>query len=144
MYCNSCKNEIPNEAKVCPVCGVPVRGNDVNSNYQYAAQQPNASYAVAYQTVEQPPETTKPRSAYIAALLHLFSPLLGLGYFYRGDKNKGKNCIIMLIVGAVTSFIGVGAILIAITAIINLVECIKLFKGEYTVDSYGRKLYQEF
>lgn len=140
MYCNSCKNEIPNEAKVCPICGAPVNGTDVN--YQY--QQQNAAYAMNYQTVPQPPETTKPRSAYIAALLHLFCPLFGLGYFYRGDKNRGKNCIIMLIVGAVTSFIGIGALLIAITEIINIVECVKLFKGEYALDSYGRKLYQEF
>lgn len=147
MFCNSCKNEIPNEAKICPVCGVPVAGNDANPQYQYGApQQQNAPYNAPYAApAEQAPETTKPRSAYMAAILHLVFPLLGLGYFYRGNKEKGKNCIIMFIVGAVTSFLfGIGAILIAIVSIINLIEGVKLFKGEYPVDSYGRKLYQEF
>ncbi len=91
------------------------------------------------------PKTTKPRSAYAAALLHLFFGVLGLGYYYRGMKDKAKNCWIMLIVGAATSVIfGLGAIVILVCQIINIVEAIKLFNGDYPTDAYGRELVQEF
>ena len=97
------------------------------------------------QPVMQAPATTKPRSAYIAALLHLFFGALGLGYYYRGIEDKAKNCWIMLIVGACTSVLfGIGAILITIVTIINMVEAVKLFAGKYPVDAYGRPLALEF
>lgn len=91
------------------------------------------------------PKTTKPRSAYVAALLHLFFGLFGLGYYYRGMKDKARNCWIMLIVGAATSVIfGLGVIVLAVCEIINFVQAIKLFNGDYPVDAYGRELLQEF
>lgn len=161
MICNSCGKEIPNEANVCPLCGTPVAA-PVQPDYaapQYEqpqpdyAQQPQPDYSQPYQQtvpayappVEQAPETTKPRSAYWAALLHLILGQLGFGYYYRGMKDKAKNCIIMLIVGICTSFIfGVGSILLLVLEIINIVEAVKLFKGDYPTDAYGRTLYQEF
>ena len=110
--------------------------------YQQNNYQPYPPYAA---TPEQPPETTKPRSAYWAAILHLFFGTLGFGYNYRGMKDKAKNCIIMLIVGIATSWIfGLGGIVIAVCQIINIVEAVKLFNGTITADAYGRTLYQEF
>lgn len=161
MICNSCGKEIPNEANVCPLCGTPVGAAPApqpeQPQQEYAApqpEQPQPEYAApayvapapAYQPpVEQAPETTKSRSAYWAAILHLLIGELGFGYYYRGMKDKAKNCIIMFIVGVCTSWIfGLGGILILVVEIINLVEAVKLFKGDYPTDAYGRTLYQEF
>lgn len=91
------------------------------------------------------PKTTKPRSAYVAAILHILFGVFGLGYYYRGEKEKAKNCWIMLIAGAAGSLVfGLGAIVILVCQIINFVEGVKLFAGEYPVDAYGRELVQEF
>lgn len=90
-------------------------------------------------------EPQKPRSAYIAAILHLLFPMFGLGYYYRGIDEKGRNCWIMFIVGVLTSFIfGIGAIVLLVAEILNIIEAIKLFKGDITTDVYGRTLYPEF
>lgn len=110
---------------------------------QPQAQQPMQAMPVA--PVAQAPAATKPRSAYVAALLHLIFGIFGFGYYYRGMNDKGKNCIIMLIVGIATSFLfGIGSIVITVSQIINMVEAVKLFKGSYPVDAYGRPLMQEF
>lgn len=153
MFCSNCGNEIPNDSVVCGICGTPTGDGAPQQEAQYQSQPEQQPYQ-QYQYQAQPqyqygqppvaPPTNKPRSAYFAALLHLFFATLGLGYFYRGMNDKGKNCIIMLIVGAVTAFLGVGVILIAVVEIINLVEAIKLFSGKTTKDAYGRDLYQEF
>ncbi len=91
------------------------------------------------------PKTTKPRSAYVAAILHILFGVFGLGYYYRGEKEKAKNCWIMLIAGAAGSLVfGLGTIVILVCQIINFVEGVKLFAGEYPVDAYGRELVQEF
>lgn len=91
------------------------------------------------------PKTTKPRSAYVAAILHILFGVFGLGYYYRGEKEKAKNCWIMLIAGVAGSLVfGLGAIVILVCQIINFVEGVKLFAGEYPVDAYGRELVQEF
>lgn len=90
-------------------------------------------------------EPQKPRSAYVAGLLHLIFPFFGIGYYYRGMDEKGRNCWIMAIVGILTSFIfGIGSILLVIVEIINIVEAVKLFKGDITVDAKGRTLYPDF
>ena len=52
--------------------------------------------------------------------------------------------IILLIVGVLTSWFGVGAIVLLVCQILNLIEAVKLFKGDITTDAYGRTLYQEF
>lgn len=139
MFCSNCGNEIPNDAVVCGVCGTPTGEGAPQQGPQYQAQ-PQYPYPPA----PVAPPTNKPRSAYLAALLHLFFGVFGLGYYYRGMNEKGKNCWIMLIVGAVTSVIGVGVILIAVVQIINMVEAVNLFSGKITKDAYGRDLYQEF
>ncbi len=173
MICNNCGKEIPEEANVCPLCGTPTANfqqpdvfeatapvensqPDPSAQPEFAPQgepyappqqeafppyQPMPVYAPP---VEQAPETTKPRSAYWAAILHLLIGELGFGYYYRGMKDKAKNCIIMFIVGILTSWLFVGAVLILVVEIINIVEAVKLFKGDYPTDAYGRTLYQEF
>ena len=117
--------------------------NEVSQNsMQYNMSNDNQS---VQQPVAQIPVTTKPRSAYIAALLHLLFGVFGFGYFYRGMNDKAKNCLIMLIVGCVGSVLfGLGAIVITACQIINIVEAVKLFKGDYPLDAYGRPLMQEF
>lgn len=91
------------------------------------------------------PKTTKPRSAYVAAILHILFGVFGFGYYYRGDYTKAKNCWIMLIAGAAGSALfGLGAIVILVCQIINFVEAVKLFAGKYPTDSFGRELVQEF
>lgn len=97
------------------------------------------------QPVARAPKTTKPRSAYVAAILHIIFGVFGFGYYYRGDYEKAKNCWIMLIAGAAGMIIcGLGTIVILVCQIINIVEAIKLFAGKYPVDSFGRELVQEF
>ena len=174
MKCPSCGKTILDSTKFCPFCGVampspapeapaepvapegqgynnPDPAQNQQNYYQQSAEQNYQQYQQnnyqPYQpyTPPQPPETTKPRSAYWAGLLHIVFGVLGLGYYYRGMNDKAKNCIIMLIVGIATSFIfGIGAIVIAVCQIINIVEGVKLFNGTITTDAYGRTLYQEF
>ncbi len=165
MICPSCGKTILDTSKFCPFCGVsnaaaaaeapadagaaqpqPDYTQNANQNYQQPYQQNYQPYG-AYNAPapEVAPETTKPRSAYWAAVLHVFAGLLGFGYYYRGMKEKAKNCIICFIVGAVLSpLFGIGAIVLCVCQIINLVEAVKLFKGDYQYDAYGRTLYQEF
>ncbi len=165
MICPSCGKTILDTSAFCPFCGMkaavdapqpeaapapeeqPAYQNDYQQNYQQNYQQP--PYQQPYQAYggyqEPAPETTKPRSAYWAALLHLVFGLFGFGYYYRGMKDKAKNCIILLIVGILTSWIfGLGGIALLIGQIINTVEAVKLFRGDYPTDAYGRPLYQEF
>lgn len=163
MICSNCGKTILDSSSFCPFCGVqnaakaaPAQDQTPPPPPQQAPdqgaynQQPYAPPVYGqYNTYAPPapvaPETNKPRSAYQAALLHLIAGVLGLGYYYRGMQEKAKNCIIMLIVGAVlTPVFGLGAIVIAVCEILNVIEAVKLFKGDITTDAYGRTLYQEF
>lgn len=147
MICYNCGQTISDNSNHCIYCGAPQTNGqpDAGTNPQYnmppippQAQMPmNAPAAVT--------NVTKPRSAYWAALLHIFLGLFGFGYYYRGMNDKAKNCIIMLVVGILTSVIfGIGAVVITICEVINIVEAIKLFNGSITQDAYGRTLYMEF
>ncbi len=153
MVCKTCGKEIPNGANVCPLCGTPApqAAPQAAAPAPQAAPQPQQAPPYAPPVGAAPmvapavaPETTKPRSAYWAAILHLVLGQFGFGYNYRGMHDKAKKCLIMFIVGVFTSWLGVGAILIAVVEILNLIEAIKLFMGLYPVDEYGRTLYQEF
>lgn len=135
-----------------------MRQGDTNTDANY--QNPQQYYQSPYQPypvngtnqpyqaqhiMPQRVDPQKPRSAYIAAILHLLFPMFGLGYYYRGIDEKGRNCWIMFIVGVLTSFIfGIGTIVLLIAEILNIIEAIKLFKGDITTDAYGRTLYPEF
>ncbi len=141
MICSNCNRE--HNSDVCPYCGTPA--NMSQQPPQGAYYQPQGMPQMQSVMQETQQTSGKPRSAYIAGLLHLFIPLLGLGYFYRGMNDKGKNCIIMFIVGICTSWIfGIGAILLLIVEIINMVEAVKLFSGSTKFDAYGRPLMAEF
>ena len=123
--------------------------NNANMNHQSQAVNQQSYQQPVYANMQpapmMPPETTKNRSAYIAALLHIVFGTLGLGYYYRGMKDKAEQMWICLIVGTVTSCLfGLGMIIISVCQIINIVEAIKLFKGDIQTDAYGRKLYLEF
>ncbi len=167
MICPSCGKTILDSSKFCPFCGYKaVIPEDVPQ--PEAAPQPEQPQYSQYQQPEQPqygqyqqqayqpygpyyaqpevaPETNKPRSAYQAALLHIIFGVLGLGYYYRGMKDKAKTSIILFIVGLATSWIfGIGGIVILVCEILNVIEGVKLFKGDYPTDAYGRTLYQEF
>ena len=112
---------------------------------QQEGQQYQQQYVQPMQQPLTPPETTKPRSAYVAALLHVLFGIFGFGYFYRGMQDKAKTCLILTIVGFAASFIfGIGMIVVTICQIINIVEAVKLFRGDYPTDAYGRPLLQEF
>ena len=164
MICPSCGKTILDSSTFCPFCGVktvieaaqpapepeqpaykqPEYQSDYQGTYQQY-QQPQQNYQQYAPYQEPAPETTKPRSAYWAAVLHLLAGYLGLGYYYRGMKDKAKNCIILFVVGLATSWIfGLGAIAVVVCQIINIVEAVKLFRGDYPTDAYGRTLYQEF
>ncbi len=165
MICPSCGKTILDTSTFCPFCGVKTvveatqtaaqpaaepeqpayQQADYRGEYHNSYQQPQQNYQQYAPYQEQAPETTKPRSAYWAAVLHLLAGYLGLGYYYRGMKDKAKNCIILFVVGLLTSWIfGLGAIAVLVCQIINIVEAVKLFRGDYPVDAYGRTLYQEF
>lgn len=106
---------------------------------------PQPPIAPPMQPVARAPKTTKPRSAYVAAILHILFGLVGFGYYYRGDYEKAKNCWIMFIAGAAGILVcGLGTIVLLVCIIINIVEAVKLFEGKYPVDSFGRELVQEF
>lgn len=172
MICPSCGKTILDSSKFCPFCGyktiipeevpqpesapapeaAPAPEQPQYGQYQQPEQpqygqyqQPYQPYGQYYTQPEPAPETTKPRSAYQAALLHILLGVFGLGYYYRGMKEKAKTCIILFIVGLATSWIfGIGGIVILVCEILNVIEGIKLFKGDYPTDAYGRTLYQEF
>ncbi len=165
-FCKYCGRDIPEgENCTCPQALADLQAAAEAQAAQAAPVQPvnDVDPTMGYQPPVQPvqppvqppltppiqpvraPKSTKPRSAYVAAILHILFGVLGLGYYYRGEKEKAKNCWIMLIAGAAGSLVfGLGAIVILVCQIINFVEGVKLFAGEYPVDAYGRELVQEF
>lgn len=118
-----------------------------------------------YQNPQQTEQQKPPRSAYTAALLHIFFPILGFGYFYRAEHNKGIICVLLflfdvvmeaiaIIVACLSSqkdtledaytFIAGGVIIILLIWIMNIMEAVALFFGGITIDKKGRTLHQDF
>ena len=117
----------------------------------------NENYQNPQQTEQQKPL----RSAYTAALLHIFFPFLGFGFFYRAENNKGHHCFRLGVIGLIAVALGsclsgirgadifiifiiIGAFLVFAVWIWNALEALQLFSGEITEDKKGRTLYQEF
>lgn len=158
MICPSCGKTILDSSKFCPFCGYktvvseespqpdqPQYQQPEQPQYGQYQQPPYQPYGPYYAQPEVAPETTKNRSAYQAALLHIVFGVFGLGYYYRGMKDKAKTSLILLVVGLATSLIfGIGSIVILVCEILNVIEGVKLFRGDYPTDAYGRTLYQEF
>lgn len=125
-----------------------------HENYQNPQQTDQQAHPVT--------EPQTPRSAYIAALLHIFFPILGFGFFYRAENAKGHFCFRLGLLGLIVVafgfclnvvsananisifFILIGALLVVAIWIWNLFEAVKLFSGESTEDQKGRTLHQDF
>ena len=51
-FCSNCGNQVPEGAKVCPLCGTPI-GGQPNFQQQTQNQQPNQNYQAAARPVVQ-------------------------------------------------------------------------------------------
>ncbi|MDR0934777.1 MAG: TM2 domain-containing protein [Erysipelotrichaceae bacterium] len=117
MYCSNCGKEIPNDAKFCPFCGVPVTSSEtVEAEVVGSKVHPEAKSAVA------------------AGLLGILLGVYGVHNFYLGYKDKA---IVQLILGLTI----IGA---PISAIWGLIEGILILVGEIKVDGYGNPIKKDF
>jgi len=154
MYCNHCQRDMPNDFKLCPVCGNPPSGSpqappQPPPQYnappqpppQYNAPPPNPPNYNPYPPRQPNPQSyASYKSEGTTLVLSIVLGLLminGVGHLYVSKIGKGVailiGSIILAIAGFATLFFGVGVILLIIYFIIFIWQI---------VDS--RKLCQEY
>ena len=99
MYCRRCGKELNDEFKVCPYCGEPVDGFNINVNPQYNQPVINEN---------------NDRGGFGWALLGFFIPIVGLILYlvWKNDKPKsaksaGKGALISVILSVVFYLIAI-------------------------------------
>lgn len=79
------------------------------------------------------------KSKAVAALLSFFLGMLGIHRFYLGRVGSGAVMLIMGVIGAITTGILIGFVLLAIVGIWDIVDFFRILCNGLT-DGQGRKL----
>lgn len=80
----------------------------------------------------------KGKSKMVAFLLWLFLSAFGAHQFYMGDSNKGITQVILFWVGWLTSFLGIGIVMLLVWAIWVIVDLF-LISGKVDQVNYDLK-----
>ncbi len=113
-YCHNCGNELKNNSKICPKCGLKVNKK--------------------YTNVNNPDNQIEVKSRMLAGILAIFLGYVGIHNFYLGYNDKGLKQLLIGLVGSLCC--GIGLIVSWIWAII---DAINIFSGNVN-DAEGNPL----
>ena len=141
-FCSNCGAPLDGGVKFCPNCGTTVgtEAGQTNPNqgsyYANGQTQPPVQNNYYNQNMDGMIST---KSRLAALLLCLFLGGLGIHRFYAGKVGSGIGMIVLLIIGAATSWLGVGIALIVALYIWVLVDFIMICVGSFT-DGSGLRI----
>ena len=131
ITCKNCGTESPDDSVFCQTCGKKLQ-EDNNSSGSGTKNPFPAEFSPKDSDISS-------KSRLIALLLAAFAGLMGIHHFYSGKISIGIALAFMTLLSLLTSWLGIGVLIIFIPVIWTFLDIFVILTGNYK-DKEGKKI----